>query len=255
MLENRAIITGIFKVGCISLFFLWLTAGASAQLGVRVDPAPITGAVNQSLNVINNQVSRGLTQMSSSVNRGLGQVSSSINRGLNGLNSYSYYPLVQVRYPSYRTTYRPTSLANRASSAARSTYYSPNTLTSPTVQQSEPIRLTEEQLAALQEHQAALAKSQAGLGIMPADTLTRLSEMQAGLQNAAQQAAFDAPIGEIIEWSYEGASGSARAVSESRFGTLYCRTFEQSLTHEGNKQTASASACRRSNGQWALSAY
>ena len=110
-------------------------------------------------------------------------------------------------------------------------------------------------MAALRQHQAALAKSQAGLGILPADSLARLSDKQAGLQNAAQTAAFNAQIGEIIEWTYEGASGSAQAVSESRFGTMHCRTFEQSLTIDGKTQTASASACQRGTGQWALSVY
>ena len=125
----------------LGLAIFWLTSEATAQLGVRVNSAPLTGALNQSLNVVNNQVSRGLTQMSTSVSRGLGQVNTSVNRGLNAINSRTYYPPMQVRYPSYRTSYRPTSIANRTSSAARSSYYAPNSMTQPQVQRSKPVPL------------------------------------------------------------------------------------------------------------------
>ena len=120
---------------------------------------------------------------------------------------------------------------------------------------SQSVKLSEEQMAALRQRQLDLAKSQAGLGILPADSLVRLSETQAGLQNAAQSAAFDAPIGEIIEWNYEGAAGSAQATAENRFGTMQCRDFVQTLTLDGNTQSAEASACRRGNGRWALAVY
>lgn len=226
-----------------------------AQFGVRVDPTPLTGSVNQSLNTVNNSVARGLNQLSRSVNRGLGQVNTSVNRGLNAVNGYGYRYPAQVRYPSYSTSYRPPSLANRASTAARSSYYSPQSLTSPQTPQTGRLRLTDEQRAALQQHQAVVAQTQAGLGILPADSLMRLTEKQAGLQNAAQAAAFDAQIGEIIEWNYEGAAGSAQAVSESRFGTMQCRDFVQTLTIGDATQTAQATACRRGNGQWARAVY
>ncbi len=247
-----SILIGAASVACMSGV---LGTEAEAQVGVRVNPAPLTGAINQSLNAVNNQVSRGLTQMSTSVNRGIGQINTSVNRGLNAMNSYVYQPPVQMRYPSYRTSYRPTSLANRASTAARSSYYTPQTLNQPTARQTQRMRLSEEQIAILREHQAKAAKTQAGLGILSADSLARLNDTQTGLQNAAQNAAFDAQIGEIIEWTYEGVSGSARAVSESRFGTMYCREFKQTLTMDGNTEIATATACRRGNGQWARSAY
>lgn len=248
-LLSIAAISALLSTGlCIGL-----SIEARAQLGVRIDPTPLTGAVNHSLNTVNRSVSQGLNQMSRSVNRGLGQVNTSVNRSLNALNSYTYPS--PVRYPSYRTSYRPTTLSNRAASAARSSYYAPQTITQPTMQQSQRMRLSEEQVAALQEHQAATAKTRAGLGILPAESLARLNDTQAGLQNAAQKAAFSAELGEIIEWTYEGVSGSAQAVSENRFGTMYCREFKQTLTLDGNVQSAVATACQRGNGQWARSAY
>lgn len=110
-------------------------------------------------------------------------------------------------------------------------------------------------MAALRDHQASLAKTQAGMGILPPESLARLNDMQTGLQNAAQVAALDAQIGEIIEWTYEEAAGSAQAVSEHNFGTMHCREFKQTLTLDGAMQTATASACQRGNGQWARSTY
>lgn len=122
-------IRSTFLSAALSLFSAGIlvaavSSDAAAQLGLRVNPAPLTGAVNQSLNVLNNQAARGLNQLSTSVSRGIGQVNNSVNRGLNTINSYGYRP-PQVRYPSYRTSYRPPSIANRTSTAARSSYYSP----------------------------------------------------------------------------------------------------------------------------------
>ncbi len=156
----------LISVASLGLAVFWFASEAAAQLGVRINPAPLTGAVNQSLNVVNNQVSRGLTQMSTSVSRGLGQVNTSVNRGLNAINSQVYYPPIQVRYPSYRTSYRPTSLANLGVIAgAVVVLYAEFHDTAADSQRSKPVRLSDEQMAALRQHQAALAKSQAGLGI------------------------------------------------------------------------------------------
>ena len=100
-----------------------------------------------------------------------------------------------VRYPSYRTSNRPTNISNRASSRARSSNYTPQSLTQPQARRSEPLRLSDEQKASLREHQAAMAKTQASLGILPSDSLTHLSAKQAGLQTTA----FDSELGEIME--------------------------------------------------------
>lgn len=110
-------------------------------------------------------------------------------------------------------------------------------------------------MKAMQEQQKALAKSQAALGILPPAVLFQLSENQVGLQSAAQAAALDAEIGEIIEWTYEDGYGSVQALSEDAFGTLRCRTFEQVITLNGVSQSATGSACARGNGQWARANY
>lgn len=252
MSNTRSRLAVLASLGCSALFLGLLISDAKAQLGVRVNPGAMTAPLTQSLNAVNSSVSRSLNTMTRSVNRGLGQVNTSVNRSLNAINSYGYRSPYQVRYPSYRATNRPSSLANRSYSMARSSRYSPQTMTQPKVRQSEPLRLTEEQIASLRKHQAAAAKTQVGLGILPPDMLTQLSEKQAGLQNAAQKVAFDAQIGEIIEWDFDGAAGSAQAISEDRFGTMVCREFVQTLTLNGTTETGTAQACQRGNGQWAL---
>ena len=230
---------------------------AHAQLGLRVNPAPliapITAPVNRSLNVFNNQVSRGLTQFNNQATRGLNQINRSANRGLNTLNRSSYGPRGAVRYPN-TNTYQPRSLANR-STAPRSSYSSPQSLQRQQLPQSPPKRPSKEQIKAMQAYQESRATTEAALGILPPTVLAQLSKDQIGLQNAAQAAATDAQIGEIIEWTYEGGYGSVQALSEDTFGTLRCREFEQVITLNGISETATGSACARANGQWARANY
>lgn len=226
---------------------------AKAQIGFKVDPAPITAPINRSLNVMNAQVSRGLTRMTTQVNRGLGQVNTSVNRSLNRLNSYGYRYPNQPRYPR-AYSYRPSSIANRAPSSRLSTT-SPQTLQQPSTSHRSKRRMTRQQRAALQERQEQLAVTQAALGILPPDVLTQLSADHIGLQTAAQTAAFDASIGEIIEWTYDGVSGSAQALSETTLGTMRCRDFEQTITIAGETTSATGSACERGIGQWARSIF
>lgn len=255
---RRSNSTRNFAVWCAICCAGILDAGvASAQLGIKLDPsplvAPITAPVNRSLNVMNSQVSRGLTRMTNQVNRGLGQANRSVNRSLNSLNSYSYRSPVQPRYPS-TYSYKPSSLANQAPSSRLSTYSPPTQQPNPTSKRAKR-RLTKEQRVALQEHQQNLAVSQAALGILPPEVLTQLSADQIGLQTAAQTAALEAEIGEIIEWTYEGVYGSARALSESTMGTLRCREFEQTIVRDGETKAAVGSACERGTGQWARSIF
>ncbi|MBT6962017.1 MAG: hypothetical protein HOA00_12805 [Rhodospirillaceae bacterium] len=230
---------------------------AQAQLGLRVNPAPlvapITAPINRSLNVLNNQVSRGLTQFNNQATRGLNQVNRSVNRSLNTVNRTAYGPRGAVRYPN-TNTYQPRSLANR-STAARSSYTSPQTLQRQQLPQTPPARLSKEQIKAMQAYQESRATTEAALGILPPAVLAQLSKDQIGLQNAAQAAATDAQIGEIIEWTYEGGYGSVQALSEHMLGTLRCRDFEQVITLNGVSKTATGSACARGNGQWARANY
>lgn len=248
---------GLWVAYATVLSFMILTPEADAQIGFKVNPAPlvapITAPVNRSLNVMNSQVSRGLTRMTNSVNRGLGQVNRSVNRGLNRVNSYGYRYPNQPRYPS-NYSYRPTSIANRAPSSRLSTY-TPQTLQQPSTPQTVERRLSKDQIAALQERQRELASTQAALGILPPDVLTKLSTDQIGLLSAAQNAALDAQIGEIIEWTYEGVYGSAQALSETTMGTMRCREFEQTIKINGETKSATGSACERGMGQWARSIF
>lgn len=252
--EQSSAFTSVCTFCCVAFItFVHLTSGAQAQLGLNVNPAPLVAPLNRSLNVMNSQVSRGLTRVTRQVNRGLGQATTSVNRGLNRLNSYGYRYPVQPRYPS--TYYsRPSSIANRAPSSRLSTY-APQTLQqTPRAQQFDQ-SLTKKQLAALQEQQKQLAVTQAALGILPPNILSQLSVDQIGLQTAAQTAALDAEIGEIIEWTYEGISGSAQALAETTLGTMRCRDFKQTISMNGETLTATGSACERGIGQWARSSF
>lgn len=219
---------------------------AQAQLGLRVNPAPITAPLTRSLNVLNSSVSRGVNQLNNQVNRSVGQMNRSVNRSINSMNSYTYGPRRVARYPSYQT--QPLATQTMAPNPP---YGTTQTLQRRAQKPQKQARLSKEQISAMQEQQAALAKSQAALGILPPAVLLQLSDDQRGLQNAAQSAALDAQIGEIIEWEYEGGYGSVQALSEDNFGTLRCRDFEQVITIDGVNQTATGTACARGNGQWA----
>lgn len=226
---------------------------AYAQIGFRVNPAPVTAPLTRSLNVLNNQVSRSVSQLNRGVNRSVNQMNRSVNRGINRMNSYSYPPRNTVRYP--RTTTYQTQRMATTSTVPQNSYTSPQSLQRQTTPQGPQQKLSKDQMKAMQEQQKALAKSQAALGILPPAVLFQLSENQVGLQSAAQAAALDAEIGEIIEWTYEDGYGSVQALSEDAFGTLRCRTFEQVITLNGVSQSATGSACARGNGQWARANY
>lgn len=257
-IEHQSMLARFFKY--VSAAFCVTVVGtifpinhANAQIGLKVNPTSLTAPINRSLNVMNSQVSRGLTRMTNQVNRGLGQVNRSANRGLNRLNSYGYRYPNQPRYPS-TNSYRPTSIANRAPSSRLSNYSAQSLQQAPEPQRVQQ-RLSKKQIAALQERQQQLAVTQAALGILPPDVLTQLGADHIGLQTAAQTAALDASIGEIIEWTYDGASGSAQALSETTVGTMRCREFEQTITISGETTSATGSACERGSGQWAKSIF
>ena len=229
-----------------------LGPSAQAQVGLRVNPAPI----NQGLNVLNSQVSRSVNQLSTQVTRGMNQVNRSVNRGINQLNSYSYRPPVQVRTPRSR----PGGLGTRAV-APRSSFYAPQTLQP---QLSEPgsaaatrqdLKLSKEQIESLRAHQAELASRQTAYGILPAAALAGLTEDHIGLQNAAQRVALDGQIGEVIDWTYEGVSGSVTVKGEHTIGTMRCRDFVQSISRDGETKEASGTLCQRGMGQWARSLF
>lgn len=250
--SKRSCTTLTFAVGFVFAASCGLTASVSpafAQIGFRANPAPITAPLRRSLNVLNNQVSRGVSQLNRGVNKSVNQMNRSVNRGINRMNSASYPPRNTVRYPS-TTTYQTQRMAT-TSTIPQNSYTSPQSPQRQTTPQRPQQKFSKDQIKAMQEQQKAIAKSQAALGILPPAVLFQLSENQVGLQNAAQAAALDAEIGEIIEWTYEDGYGSVQALSEDTFGTLRCRDFEQVITLDGVSQSATGSACARGNGQWA----
>ncbi len=93
----------------------------------------------------------------------------------------------------------------------------------------------------------------AGLDILPAELLQRLSPDQIGLQRAAQEEAMTATVGETIFWHIDGREGSAVAESENMIGGFTCRTFTQTLALEDYFDQASIKACRTGSGNWTQS--
>ncbi len=244
---------GLALVSLISTEMMTVQS-AQAQVGLRVNPAPITAPLSRSLNTLNRQVSRSVTQFSNQATRSVGQINRSVNRSLNTMSRYTAGP--RVRYPS-GSPYQPSSLANRAT-APRSSYYAPQSAQS-ALQSATPqmgsVDISEAQLDALRESQETTTHSQAAFGILPPSVLAQLNADQIGLQNAAQNVALEAEIGEIIEWTYEGVYGAVQVVSEHEFGTMLCREFKQTLTINDVTETATGNACARGNGQWARANY
>ncbi len=103
------------------------------------------------------------------------------------------------------------------------------------------------------DNKAAPSHAAAGLDILPAPVLARLTPDQAGLQRAAQGEALTAAVGETIFWHLEGREGTATTESESRMGGFTCRSFFQTLALEDTFEWASTTACRADNGTWTQS--
>jgi surface antigen len=142
------------------------------------------------------------------------------------------------------------SSANMANSL-RTTTTTATALTRAATQSSGPPPLTAEQKAAFAK---AKTLGQEDLKILPEETLTKLTEDERGMQNAAQIAALTAPVGETIFWTNADRTGSAVAEEETKFGEATCRKFEQSVTIDGSPKKASAIACRNQESNlWALS--
>ncbi len=93
----------------------------------------------------------------------------------------------------------------------------------------------------------ALAGSEVG------KTLDRADRMH--MQNA-QSAAFNAPVGQQIEWS-NPESGNYGYYTPTREGRdrnsgAYCREFQQTIVVGGQSQSAYGQACQQPDGSWKI---
>ncbi len=100
---------------------------------------------------------------------------------------------------------------------------------------------------------AAAHDDSAGLEILPAALLARLTPDQAGLHRAAQSEAVTAAVGETIFWHLEGREGTVMAESENLMGGFTCRRFVDTLALEDFFEKSSAMACRADSGNWTQS--
>ena len=80
-----------------------------------------------------------------------------------------------------------------------------------------------------------------------------LNESQRDHYAWAQQRAYNAPIGETIQWHDGGASGSVIPVREgSDRGGRYCREFQQQVVVGNRSQAGYGVACRQPDGAWQI---
>jgi hypothetical protein len=81
--------------------------------------------------------------------------------------------------------------------------------------------------------------------------VAELNENQERAREEAQIRATTAPVGETINWTDGGATGS---VTPTRDGTSstgrYCREFQQTVTIGGKSQEAYGTACQQPDGSW-----
>lgn len=88
------------------------------------------------------------------------------------------------------------------------------------------------------------------LDVLPPAVLAQLTADQAGLQRAAQQEAFAAPVGETIFWEDSGRTGTAMAEDESLIGNFVCRTFFQTVRLDVQEESGRLLACKSPDGVW-----
>jgi len=139
-------------------------------------------------------------------------------------------------------------------------YYAPRRVTTPRTSYKPaptPSYKSVKQPKMTKEQKDAIEKSktmkQPDIDVLPEETLSKLTEDQLGLQHAAQQEAFTAPIGEEIFWDLEGRSGTVVAEHENTLGETLCRSFAHTVTIDEEKREKKAVACKdQSTGRWAL---
>lgn len=102
----------------------------------------------------------------------------------------------------------------------------------------------------IKEHLAESEVKTEPFDVLAPAVLAQLSEDQAALQRAAQQEAFDAPVGETIFWEDSGRTGTAMAEDETPMGSFVCRTFFQTVRLDVNEESGRLLACRSPDGVW-----
>ncbi|WEX07722.1 hypothetical protein [Chelativorans sp. AA-79] len=89
-----------------------------------------------------------------------------------------------------------------------------------------------------------------------------MGQLGAGLNRRERLAAIDAeyralesaPAGQPVNWSDERTrhSGAVTAAQPYRVGSQDCRPYSHSVTVDGGKRRARATACRNPDGSWTL---
>jgi hypothetical protein len=100
------------------------------------------------------------------------------------------------------------------------------------------------------EHLAESEVKPEPFDVLAPAVLAQLSVDQAALQRAAQQEAFDAPVGETIFWEDSGRTGTAMAEDEKPMGSFVCRTFLQTVRLDVNEESGRLLACKSPDGVW-----
>jgi hypothetical protein len=80
-----------------------------------------------------------------------------------------------------------------------------------------------------------------------------LNENQERAREDAQIKATTAPVGETIDWTQGGATGTVTTTREGTSSTgRYCREFQQTVEVGGKSEQAYGTACQQPDGSWEI---
>ncbi len=92
-------------------------------------------------------------------------------------------------------------------------------------------------------------------GLVGSEVGRSLDEVDRMRAQQAQQQARTAPIGQTITWSNPD-TGHRGSYTPTREGTradgAYCREFQETVTIDGQQQSAYGVACRQPDGSWRI---
>lgn len=104
--------------------------------------------------------------------------------------------------------------------------------------------------------QVAMAVAGGLLGAMAGQSIGKsLDKADMMYLNQAETRAYTAPIGQTISWNnpQSGNSGTVTPVRDGyASGGQYCREYNQTIYVGGQKETATGTACRQSDGTWKI---
>ena len=94
------------------------------------------------------------------------------------------------------------------------------------------------------------------LGMLAGSALgEHLTESDRSILQDTQEQAYNAPIGEPIEWNNPETGNSGTITTERQGRTAsgaYCREFQQTISIDGKTERAYGTACQQPDGTWQI---